>query len=54
MLLGDVEEIDLANQTVTSRLMAMNTVLKYDSLVVAAGAQQNYFGNDHFATYALA
>ncbi|MEI7913602.1 MAG: NAD(P)/FAD-dependent oxidoreductase [Mycobacteriaceae bacterium] len=52
VLLGDVEEIDLANQTVTSKLMSMETVLPFDSLIVAAGAQQNYFGNDHFSTYA--
>lgn len=52
VMLGDVEEIDLANRTVTSRLMSMETVLPFDSLIVAAGAQQNYFGNDHFATYA--
>ncbi|MGI9125867.1 MAG: NAD(P)/FAD-dependent oxidoreductase, partial [Mycobacterium sp.] len=52
VLLGDVEEVDLANKTVTSRLMAMETVLPFDHLIVAAGAQQNYFGNDHFATYA--
>ena len=52
VLLGDVDDIDLQNQTVTSRLMAMETVLPYDYLIVAAGAQQNYFGNDHFATYA--
>lgn len=52
VLLGDVEDIDLANRTVTSKLMALQTVVPYDSLIVAAGAQQNYFGNDHFATYA--
>jgi len=52
VLLGDVENIDLHNQTVTSRLMNMDTVLSYDYLVVAAGAQQSYFGNDHFATFA--
>jgi len=52
VLLGDVEEIDLANRTVTSKLMSMETVLEYDTLIVAAGAQQNYFGNDHFATFA--
>ena len=52
VLLGDVEEIDLANRTVTSKLMSMETVLEYDPLIVAAGAQQNYFGNDHFATFA--
>lgn len=52
VLLGDVEQVDLANRTVTSKLMSMETVTAFDSLIVAAGAQQNYFGNDHFATYA--
>ncbi len=52
VLLGDVEKVDLANGTVTSKLMSMETVLPFDSLIVAAGAQQNYFGNDHFATFA--
>jgi NADH dehydrogenase len=33
-------------------LMDMQTVTPYDSLIVAAGAQQSYFGNDHFATFA--
>jgi NADH dehydrogenase len=32
--------------------MAMRTVTPFDSLIVAAGAQQSYFGNDHFATFA--
>ena len=52
VLLGKVEEIDLAAGTVTSKLMTTNTVVAFDSLVVAAGAQQSYFGNDHFATFA--
>jgi NADH dehydrogenase len=52
VLLGDVENIDLHNQVVTSRLGTMETVLPFDYLVVAAGAEQNYFGNDHFATFA--
>src|SRR5579875_3125091 len=52
VLLGDVEAIDLQANTVTSRLMTMRTVTRFDSLIVAAGAQQSYFGNDHFATYA--
>ena len=52
VLLGDVEGIDLTAQTVRSRLMDMHTVIPFDSLIVAAGAQQSYFGNDHFATYA--
>jgi NADH dehydrogenase len=52
VLLGEMEAVDLAAQTVTSRLMTMHTVTPFDSLIVAAGAQQSYFGNDHFATYA--
>jgi NADH:ubiquinone reductase (H+-translocating) len=52
VLLGAVEAIDLKAQTVTSRLMDMHTVVPFDSLIVAAGAQQSYFGNDRFATWA--
>jgi NADH:ubiquinone reductase (H+-translocating) len=52
VLLGEIEEIDLHANTVTSRLMAMRTVTPFDSLIVAAGAQQSYFGNDRFATFA--
>src|SRR6201982_521046 len=50
VLLGDVNGIDLRARTVTSKLMDMVTVTPYDSLIVAAGAQQSYFGNDQFAT----
>jgi NADH:ubiquinone reductase (H+-translocating) len=52
VLLGEVNGIDLRAKTVTSKLMDMQTVTPYDSLIVAAGAQQSYFGNDHFATFA--
>src|SRR5882757_5578062 len=52
VLLGDVNAIDLKAKTVTSKLMDMQTVSHYDSLIVAAGAQQSYFGNDEFATFA--
>jgi NADH dehydrogenase len=52
VLLGEVEAIDLQAKTVTSKLIAMQTVTPFDSLIVAAGAQQSYFGNDHFATFA--
>lgn len=52
VLLGEVNAIDLKAQTVTSKLMDMTTVTPYDSLIVAAGAQQSYFGNDEFATFA--
>jgi NADH:ubiquinone reductase (H+-translocating) len=55
--LGDVTAIDLAAKTVTvhvpsSELTADSERLPYDSLIVAAGAGQSYFGNDQFAEYA--
>ena len=49
---GDVIAIDLTAKTVTSELMGMETVLPYDSLIVAAGAQQSYFGHDEYAAFA--
>jgi NADH:ubiquinone reductase (H+-translocating) len=52
VLWGEVHAIDMKAQTVTSKLMDMQTVTPYDSVIVAAGAQQSYFGNDEFATYA--
>ncbi|MGY4102517.1 NAD(P)/FAD-dependent oxidoreductase [Nocardia sp. R16R-3T] len=52
VLLGDVIDIDLEHNTVTSQLLNQNTVTPFDSLIVATGAQQSYFGNDQFATYA--
>lgn len=52
VLLGDVEKIDLEAGTVTSRLLDRVTVTPFDSLIVAAGAGQSYFGNDHFAEFA--
>ncbi|MGE2721874.1 NAD(P)/FAD-dependent oxidoreductase [Mycolicibacterium celeriflavum] len=52
VLLGDVTHIDLANQTVKSELLGHTYVTPYDTLIVAAGAGQSYFGNDHFAEWA--
>ena len=52
VLLGDVTHIDLANRTVKSELLGHTYVTPYDSLIVAAGAGQSYFGNDHFAEWA--
>jgi NADH dehydrogenase len=52
VLWGEVSAIDLKAKTVTSRLMGMQTVTPYDSLIVAAGAQQSYFGHDNYATFA--
>jgi NADH dehydrogenase len=52
VLLGTVTHIDLEARTVTSRVLDRETVTPYDSLIVAAGAGQSYFGNDHFAQFA--
>lgn len=52
VLLGEVDSIDLEARTVSSRLMGMDTSTPFDSLIVAAGAQQSYFGNDQFAFHA--
>ncbi len=52
VLWGEVSAIDLTAKTVTSHLMGMETVTPYDSLIVAAGAQQSYFGHDEYAAFA--
>ncbi len=52
VLLGTVTRIDLDHRTVTSEVLGRETVTPYDSLIVAAGSGQSYFGNDHFAEHA--
>jgi NADH:ubiquinone reductase (H+-translocating) len=52
VLLGEVTAIDLEGQTVTSHVLGRETVTPYDSLIVAAGSSQSYFGNDAFAEFA--
>src|SRR5215213_5627678 len=56
VILGDVTEIDLENRVVRSvvrsRVVNRETVTPYDTLIVAAGSSQSYFGNDHFAEFA--
>ncbi|MBB3042304.1 NAD(P)/FAD-dependent oxidoreductase [Nocardioides soli] len=52
VLLGEVSAIDLAAHTVTSTVLGRSTITPYDSLIVAAGAGQSYFGNDRFAEFA--
>ncbi len=52
VLLGDVTNIDLENRLVHSELLGHHYATPYDSLVIAAGAGQSYFGNDHFAEWA--
>ena len=52
VLLGDVVEINLTERYVVAELLGQRYQTEYDSLIVAAGAGQSYFGNDHFAEFA--
>jgi NADH dehydrogenase len=52
VLLGDVTDVDVVGRTVTAEAPGTTFTVGYDSLVVAAGATQSYFGNDGFAAHA--
>ncbi|SOC57192.1 NAD(P)/FAD-dependent oxidoreductase [Ornithinimicrobium cerasi] len=52
VLLGEVTEIDLTARQVTATAVGQATTYSYDSLIVAAGADQSWFGNDSFAEFA--
>ena len=47
-----VEEIDVEARVVKWRNHNKHEQTEYDTLIVAAGAGQSYFGNDHFAVFA--
>lgn len=49
---AEVTDIDIKAQTVTAVNDEFTRVFEYDSLILAAGAGQSYFGNDHFAEFA--
>ena len=50
--LGTVTGVDVAARTVTADAPGLDYTVEYDTLIVAAGASQSYFGNDTFADYA--
>jgi NADH dehydrogenase len=50
--LGEVIDIDIESKTVTSWTPSGTLKTPYDSLIVAAGSSQSYFGNDRFAEHA--
>lgn len=49
---GEVTDINLDRRAVTTRLGDYERTYEYDSLIVAAGAGQSYFGKDEFAEFA--
>lgn len=52
VLLGDVVEINLRGRYVVAEVLGQRYHTEYDSLIVAAGAGQSYFGNERFAEFA--
>src|SRR3954468_22130576 len=52
VLLGEVTDIDLATRELHLETRGRRSVVPYDSLIVAAGATQSYFGHDEFAVHA--
>ena len=52
VLLGEVTDIDLRPGRSPTTCSGRELETPYDSLIVAAGAGQSYFGNDQFAEFA--
>ena len=52
VLLGEVPHIDLIERRVVLEMLGRRLDIAFDSLIVATGAAQSYFGHDEFAVYA--
>ena len=52
VLLGEVVHIDLAARVVLLDTIGERSQIPYDSLILAAGAAQSYFGHDEFVVHA--
>ena len=52
VVLADVRGVDIERRTVACSLLDRTWELAYDSLIVAAGSAQSYFGHDEFGIYA--
>jgi NADH dehydrogenase len=52
VMLGEVEAIDLDARRLTVNTLGQHSEVPYDSLILAAGAQQSYFGHPEFARHA--
>jgi NADH dehydrogenase len=50
--LGTVTEVDAANRRLMVSAPSLDYTVEYDTLIVAAGSSQSYFGNDGFADFA--
>ena len=52
VLFGEVKAIDLDARRLTVDTLGLPSELPYDSLILAAGAEQSYFGHPEFARHA--
>jgi len=52
VVLAEVDGVDLERRSVDCRLLDRAWSLPYDSLIVAAGSAQSYFGRDEFGLHA--
>ena len=52
VLLGEIVDVDLGARVVRASVMDQSVTVQYDSLVVATGATQSYFGHPEFAEHA--
>ena len=48
VVLGDVVDVDVRERQLTIETLGRTTTLSYDSLIVATGASQSYFGHDEY------
>jgi NADH dehydrogenase len=52
VMLGEVTDVDVEGRELTISTLGRETQLSYDSLIVATGASQSYFGHDEYARHA--
>jgi NADH:ubiquinone reductase (H+-translocating) len=52
VLLGEVQSLDLQRRLVTVDTLGQHSDVPYDSLILATGASQSYFGHPEFARHA--
>ena len=52
VVLAEMRGVDLERKTITCSLLDRTWELDYDSLIVAAGSAQSYFGRDEFGAHA--
>ena len=52
VVLGEVVDVNVDQRELTITTLGRETKLTYDSLIVATGASQSYFGHDEYARHA--